>query len=275
MTDPDPLDRLSRVANQAEQPTPEFSARLLDELLSELTANQAGPTSSSFDHATNETITEVIMLSPDRNESRSRSLVWMAVAASVAAIALIGGFIVAGNRDSDTVIADEPTMTVPDTTDPNADTGPASTTTGPIAVETVTFTGEFTGSYSVSYIDGGNGSVSGAETWTGQIEGTSEVAGNIENSTVLSATGNGIHTLTVDIEGVGSGTLQIRVPWSRVELDVIGEGTVIGGTGDFADAAGTVDIEYVATLSGSTYGGDSYSSDGSYTIALTLPADRF
>ena len=259
MTESDPLNRLSRVANQSEQPAPEFSARLLDELLSELTADQTGPTGSAFDNTIYETATEVIMLSPEANAPRPRSLVWALVAASVAAIALVGG-IVAANRDSDT-------------TDVAVGVTADDTANAPADLETVTLTGDFAGAYSVSYFDGGNGSMNGSETWTGQVDGTGEVAGNIKNSAVLGATGSGIHTLTADIDGIGSGTLRVRVAWTRVELDVTGEGTVVGGTEDFADATGTVEIEYVATLSGSTYGGTSITSDGSYTIVLTLPAE--
>ena len=42
-------------------------------------------------HDTNESTMEVIMISPDRNEPGNRSRTWMLVAASVAAIALVGG----------------------------------------------------------------------------------------------------------------------------------------------------------------------------------------
>ena len=110
MTESDPLNRLSRVANQPEQPAPEFSGRLLDELLSELTADDTGPTSSPFDHTINETATEVIMLTPNINEPPKRNRTWlMATAAAVAALALIGGLVAIGTRaDEDPAPADEP-----------------------------------------------------------------------------------------------------------------------------------------------------------------------
>ena len=79
-------------------------------------------------HDTNEWTTEVTMLSPDRNEPRNRSRTWLAVAASVAAVALVGGLIVVANRDTDdNVPADQPavTVTVPDTTGVDAETAPA------------------------------------------------------------------------------------------------------------------------------------------------------
>ena len=125
MTDPDPLDRLSRVANQAEQPAPGFSDRLLDELLSELTADQTGPTSSSFDHSATEATMDVVMFSADGNERRTRYRNAMLVAASVAALALVGGLIVIANRDSDIVPADQPMVTVPITTGADGETAPA------------------------------------------------------------------------------------------------------------------------------------------------------
>ena len=57
---------------------------------------------------------EVIMLSPDRNESPNTSQRWMMVAASVAALALVGGLIFAATRaDEDPVPADQPAPTVP------------------------------------------------------------------------------------------------------------------------------------------------------------------
>ncbi len=63
---------------------------------------------------TNDSTTEVIMLSPDRNEPPTRSRTWMLIAASVAALALVGGLIVAANRD-DVQPADEPVPTVSET----------------------------------------------------------------------------------------------------------------------------------------------------------------
>ena len=63
-------------------------------------------------HDTNESTMEVIMISPDRNEPHNRSRTWMLVAACVAAVALVGGLIVAANRDSDEASVNQPTVTV-------------------------------------------------------------------------------------------------------------------------------------------------------------------
>ena len=111
MSETDPLDRLSRVANQSEQPTPEFSDRLLTELLGDLTADGSTPTGSSLDHTTNEPTAEVIMLSPDRNQLPQRSRTGLLVAASVAAIALVGGLVIIADRDEPAQPADLPTPT--------------------------------------------------------------------------------------------------------------------------------------------------------------------
>jgi hypothetical protein len=76
-------------------------------------------------HDTNESTMEVIMISPDRNEPHNRSRAWMLVAASVAAVALVGGLILAASRDSDEAPADQPAVTVPDTAGVDGETAPA------------------------------------------------------------------------------------------------------------------------------------------------------
>ena len=61
-----------------------------------------------------DTTTEVIMLDPDTNRLQKRPRTGLLVAASVAAIALVGGLVVVANRDDDASPADrpEPTPTV-------------------------------------------------------------------------------------------------------------------------------------------------------------------
>ena len=56
---------------------------------------------------------EVIMLDPDTNRLDRRPRTGLLVAASVAAIALVGGLIVVANRDDDSPPADRPDPTVP------------------------------------------------------------------------------------------------------------------------------------------------------------------
>jgi len=98
-------------------------------------ATAATPTLSLITNSpdTNESTMEVMMLSPDRNQPSNRSRTWLLIAACVAAIALVGGLIVAVGSD-DGVPADEPAVTlapapaapeaggisliVPDSTDP-------------------------------------------------------------------------------------------------------------------------------------------------------------
>lgn len=92
------------------------------------TQSQGTPTLSLVtedSHDMNESTMEAIMISPDRNEPHNRSRAWMLIAASVAAVALVGGLIVAANRDSDDAPADQPTVTVPDTAGVDGETAPA------------------------------------------------------------------------------------------------------------------------------------------------------
>ena len=88
-------------------------------------ADRATPSSTAWETirrridahgATTESTMEVILLSSDGNEPANRSRSWMLVAASVAALAVVGGLLVAANRDVDTGPADEPVATVPDPT---------------------------------------------------------------------------------------------------------------------------------------------------------------
>lgn len=131
MSELDPLDRLSRVANQPESPSREFRDRLLDELLDDLTADPSTLGATPFEHVTvdhtiNEPTPEVMFLLPDRNEQPRGPRVWMVVAAAIAALALIGGLIVAGTRsDEDQVPTDEPEPTVP-TVEPELEPEPAA-----------------------------------------------------------------------------------------------------------------------------------------------------
>ena len=69
-------------------------------------ADRATPSSTAWEairhrideQDTSEPTMEVIMLDPNRTHPPARSRTWMAVAAAIAALALIGGLIVAGTR---------------------------------------------------------------------------------------------------------------------------------------------------------------------------------
>jgi hypothetical protein len=56
------------------------------------------------------------MLTPNKTRPPARSRRWLAAVAAVAVLALIGGLIVAANRDADEQPADQPDVTVPTTT---------------------------------------------------------------------------------------------------------------------------------------------------------------
>lgn len=85
-------------------------------------AGRATPSSTAWeaiqqridDQDITEPTSEVIMLAPERHESPTKNPRWMMVAAAVAALALIGGLIVAATRtDEDPVPADQPEPTLP------------------------------------------------------------------------------------------------------------------------------------------------------------------
>ena len=73
---------------------------------------------------TNEPTMEVIMLNPDRNEPPATKHRWMMVAASIAALVVVGLLVVAARDDEDPAPADQPELTVPpepvDQVDPDA-----------------------------------------------------------------------------------------------------------------------------------------------------------
>jgi hypothetical protein len=86
----------------------------------------------------NELTLEVIMLSPERNESPTTSHRWMRVAAAAAALVLVGGLIFATTRaDEDPVPADQPELTVPAAPSTSLPAVPSSALTQSAALETV------------------------------------------------------------------------------------------------------------------------------------------
>jgi hypothetical protein len=94
-------------------------------------ADRASPSSTAWEaiqhrideQDTTESTMEVIMLSPDDQPStRSRS--WIYAAAAVAAVALVGGLIAISSRDTDSVPANQPQVTVPTSIDPDSESNP-------------------------------------------------------------------------------------------------------------------------------------------------------
>ena len=81
----------------------------------------------------NQPTMEVIVLDPETNKLAKRPRTGMLVAASVAALALIGGLFVIANRDGERAPADRPDPTVPEAIDgeqPESDPTPAPEPTG-------------------------------------------------------------------------------------------------------------------------------------------------
>jgi hypothetical protein len=262
MTEPDPLNRLSRVANQPEQPAPEFSDRLLDELLSELTANQTGPTGSSFDHTINETAMEVIMLSPDRNQPPARSRTWLYAGAAAAVVALVGGLLVISNRDTDQVPANQPQVTVTTPVDPDSESAPETAIPNPTlpaveptpggAVEAASITIEHKLDVSARPIAGTFEVTEGADT-LGCSRGTfvddyDPAQDELKRVMTCSGSNTGTFTHTFDIVRNYTGPGDQNGPWRM--LDATGDFTGLQGGGDWW-AIGTTetitgDIEYTS-----------------------------
>lgn len=85
-----------------------------------------------IDDQTDEPTMEVIMLAPNDHDPSRRNRTWLLIAASVAAIALVGGLIVAASRTGDdNAPADRPT--VPST--PTSDPGETGETDGELTVD--------------------------------------------------------------------------------------------------------------------------------------------
>ncbi len=98
MAERDPLDRLSEVADMAQQPDPDFAARLLADLLADLGA----------DH-TNETEPTIVELEEDI-DMKNRKLLWPLAAAAMT-IALLGAVFLLARDDDDSIATDPPTAT--------------------------------------------------------------------------------------------------------------------------------------------------------------------
>jgi len=71
---------------------------------------------SDNSHDPNTSTMEDFVISPDHNQPKKRPRTWLLVAATVAAVALVGGLIVAADLDSDEAPANQPTITLDDAT---------------------------------------------------------------------------------------------------------------------------------------------------------------
>lgn len=155
---------------------------------------------------------EVIMLSPDRNDSPKRG--WMLAAAAVAVLALVGGLVFATTRsDDDNVPADTPEVTV---------------------------TGTFTNGQTVQIPPSGAMlDSSGETTYEGEFAGVAAWTTTAWTSADGVTRGLGDVEFTGSIEGLGSGTLWFADRWQVVDGVWSSTATITGGTESFEGATGT------------------------------------
>ena len=229
---------------------------------------------------------EVIMLSPDRNDSPKRG--WMLAAAAVAGLALVGGLVFATTRsDDDTVPADTPTATLPAEPAPDAEVDPDTdavvvpapdpTTAAEVAPEpepvpepvTVTLTGTFSTTKEFKTVPSRSGLV-GDQTWVGntrfegQVSGTAYDTGqawNLPDGTSYTYIEG---ELTATIDGLGVGTLTYGGVSRTIDGVWSAEGVIAGGTAAFEGASGTL----VLTPDPAT---PTDSSTGTYEWTITVP----
>jgi hypothetical protein len=227
---------------------------------------------------------EVIMLSPDRNDSPKRG--WMLAAAAVAGLALVGGLVFAtANSDDDTVPADTPAVTVPAEPAPDAEVDPDTdaavvpapdpTTAAEVAPEpvpepvTVTLTGTFSTTKEFKTVPSRSGLV-GDQTWVGktrfegQVSGTAYDTGqawNLPDGTSYTYIES---ELTASIDGLGIGTLTYGGASRTIDGVWSAEGVIAGGTAAFEGASGT----WVLTPDPAT---PTDSGTGTYEWTITVP----
>jgi hypothetical protein len=232
---------------------------------------------------------EVIMLSPDRNDSPKRG--WMLAAAAVAALALVGGLVFATTRsdDDDTVPADTPEVTTPVDPAPDAEVDPDAdpiVVPAPDAEEpsdpepepetepqpepevgpvTVTVTGTFVDGAPLEIPSpGGRSEASGDATFDGGLSGTAARTTTMWTSSDGVARGLGNAEFSGAIDGVGSGTLTFSELWQIVDGTWSSTATITSGTEDFEGASGTGVFSSDPATAGDR-------STGSYTWEITVP----
>ena len=222
---------------------------------------------------------EVIMLSPDRNDSPKRG--WM-LAAAAGVIVLIGGLVFATTRSGDdTVPADTPQATLPAEPDPDAQVDPDAEADPDAAVEpdaetvepaptaeaevlaepepvaepvSVTVTGSISDVTDVAEGDQ-TMMLSGTRTYEGDLAGTGPFTGQEWQLPDGSRIGLGDYDFTGSVEGLGTGTMAFAIEWLVNDAGWTSTATITSGTGDLEGA------------SGSGISGDL----GTYTWNITVP----
>jgi len=232
-------------------------------------ADRATPSPTAWDsiqhriaEQTDPSTMEVIMLSPDRNDSPKRG--WM-LAAAAGVIVLIGGLVFATTRsDDDTVPADTPQATLPVEPAPDAETEPAPDAeadpdpdaivepspepTGatetvpppePVAEPvSVTVTGSISDETDV--VEGDQMvTLSGTRTYEGELVGSGPFTGEEWQLPDGSRIGFGNFDFTGSVEGLGTGTMTLAFEWRIDDAGWTSTATITGGTDDLEGASGT------------------------------------
>lgn len=254
-------------------------------------ADRSTPSSTAWDsirtrideQADQPSTMEVIVLSPDRNDSPKRG--WMLAAAAVAGLVLVGGLVLATTgSDDDSVPADTPVATVPAEPAPDAEVDPDAeavvvpapdpTTAAEAAPDpdpepvTVTLTGTFTATKEFKSALSRTGIV-GEQTWVGKTQFEGQVSGTgYDTGQLWNIPGGSFEyiegDLTATIEGLGVGSLAYRGSAQTVDGVWSSESVIAFGTAAFEGASGTL----VLTPDPAT---PNDSSTGTYEWTITVP----
>ena len=232
-------------------------------------ADRSTPSSTAWDsirtridEQTDQPTMEVIMLSPDRNDSPKRG--WMLAAAAVAGLALVGGLVFATIRsDDDTVPTDTPVTVpaepAPDALDPDAEAvvvpAPEPTTAAEVLPEPEPVPEPVTVTVTATYVDTdvsasatptpsasgltGMASILGTTVFDGEFAGSAPWVNQFWPLPDGSQFGTGEFLFTGTIDGLGSGSLSYVDKWQVVDGVWSGLATITGGTGDFEGASGS------------------------------------
>ncbi|HUS41724.1 MAG TPA: hypothetical protein VMY16_03570 [Ilumatobacteraceae bacterium] len=226
--------------------------------------------------------TEVIMLSPDRNDPPKRG--WM-LAAAAGTVILIGGLVFAVTRstDDDNVPTNTPVATLPAEPAPDAQIDPdgeAVVVPAPDAgipdeaepqpepeVEpvTVVLTGTFSDGERVEVPSpGATMGTSGETTFDGEFSGVAPWTTTFWTASDGAVRGLGDFEFTGSIDGLGSGTLTFTDRWQVVDGVWSSTATITSGTESFEGATGTA-------LFTSDPATPDDGSTGTYTWDITVP----